>query len=180
MWRTFTRHPVPLLCSRPIRSGCDASSCVSSSFSMTRPCCNFIYIFKGLWYGEAFTMLSAITRRKCLLPRVLIIFKLVENAPGASSRALRILLNPFYSWLLAARCTGWHILGVECRPDRVMFNMSTGNQFTLTLVVLQPSPPKLSLITRQWWISDKALGLWPIYLSFYILEKSIQGRNVPF
>lgn len=93
---------------------------------------NFICIFKGLWYDEAFTMLSAITHRKCLLPQVLIIFKLEENTPWGQFLGLRILLNPFYSWLLAARCTGWRILGVECRPDRVMFNMSTGNQFTLT------------------------------------------------
>lgn len=55
----------------------------------------FIFFFKGLWYGEAFTMLSAITRRKCLLPRVLIIFKLVENTPWGQFSGPPNFIKPF-------------------------------------------------------------------------------------
>lgn len=80
-------------CCAPVPSA--RSSCVSCSFSMMWPCGNFIYIFKGLWYGEAFTMLSAITRRKCLLPQVLIIFRLVENTPWGQFSGSPNFIKPF-------------------------------------------------------------------------------------
>lgn len=92
----------------------------------------FYLYFKGLWYGEAFTMLSTITRRKCLLPRVLIIFKLVENTPWGQFSGPPIFIKPFLQLITCSEVHSWRVLGVERRPDRVMFNMATGNQFTLT------------------------------------------------
>lgn len=40
-------------------------------------------------------MLSAITRRKCLLPQVLIIFKLVENTPWGQFSGSPNFIKPF-------------------------------------------------------------------------------------